>query len=247
MRAEFAKNLAQLRQKAGISQRAAAQALQVSQALLSHYEKGIREPGLDFVVRAADYYKVSADELLGRQEAQWRPELRRSEAIAAPSPFAREVEQEIWDTLAILLDMLNRDYDANVFCFASIYLSEALYELMRHLHRISEEYDPEIYHLSEESFHSGAVSSDMAWVRAQYIMALRQYKEQGGKLPEINAPVMHQRYGEALSSMLTLLRLAGDRVSRQDAAEGGISAAMFALPRPRPENMKSAPEEEYAK
>ena len=40
--------------------------LGVSQALLSHYEKGIRECGLDFVVRVADYYNVSCDYLLGR-------------------------------------------------------------------------------------------------------------------------------------------------------------------------------------
>ena len=37
-----------------------------SLALLSHYEKGIRECGLDFVVRVADYYNVSCDYLLGR-------------------------------------------------------------------------------------------------------------------------------------------------------------------------------------
>lgn len=44
----------------------AAEDLGVSQALLSHYEKGIRECGLDFVVRVADYYNVSCDYLLGR-------------------------------------------------------------------------------------------------------------------------------------------------------------------------------------
>ena len=38
----------------------------MSQALLSHYENGIREPGLTFVVKACDYYQVSADYLLGR-------------------------------------------------------------------------------------------------------------------------------------------------------------------------------------
>ena len=68
MSAAFAFQLAQLRRAAGISQRKAAADLQVSQALLSHYEKGIREPGLDFVVRAADYYHVSCDLLLGRRD-----------------------------------------------------------------------------------------------------------------------------------------------------------------------------------
>lgn len=55
-----------LRKERGISQKAASQGLGISQALLSHYEKGIRECGLDFLVRAADYYQVSCDYLLGR-------------------------------------------------------------------------------------------------------------------------------------------------------------------------------------
>ena len=48
------------------SQRAVAKDLGISQALLSHYENGIREPGLAFVIKACDYYNVSADFLLGR-------------------------------------------------------------------------------------------------------------------------------------------------------------------------------------
>ena len=60
MYARFARTLSQLRHEKGVSQREAAQALEVSQALLSHYENGIREPGLAFVVRACDYYQVSA-------------------------------------------------------------------------------------------------------------------------------------------------------------------------------------------
>ena len=55
-----------LRKERGISQKQAAEDLGVSQAVLSHYEKGVRECGLDFLVRAADYYEVSTDYLLGR-------------------------------------------------------------------------------------------------------------------------------------------------------------------------------------
>ena len=40
----------------------------VSQALLSHYENGTREPGLPFVCRVCDYFGVSADYILGRTE-----------------------------------------------------------------------------------------------------------------------------------------------------------------------------------
>ena len=62
----FSRVLALLRQEKGISQRKAAGELGISQALLSHYENGAREPGLEFVVKACDYYNVSADYLLGR-------------------------------------------------------------------------------------------------------------------------------------------------------------------------------------
>ena len=63
---DFSRTLSLLRQERGISQRKAASQLGISQALLSHYENGIREPGLAFVVKACDYYRVSADYLLGR-------------------------------------------------------------------------------------------------------------------------------------------------------------------------------------
>ena len=62
---KFAATLSQLRRERGISQKKAAGDLGISQALLSHYEKGIRECGLDFVVKCADYYGVTTDYLLG--------------------------------------------------------------------------------------------------------------------------------------------------------------------------------------
>ena len=66
MNADFPRILTLLRKERGISQKMAAGDLGISQALLSHYEKGIRECGLDFVIRCADYYHVSCDYLLGR-------------------------------------------------------------------------------------------------------------------------------------------------------------------------------------
>ena len=52
MASEFSRTLSLLRQERGVSQRTAAGDLGISQALLSHYENGIREPGLLFVVTA---------------------------------------------------------------------------------------------------------------------------------------------------------------------------------------------------
>ena len=63
---DFSRIITHLRNEKGVSQKQAADSLGVSQSLLSHYEKGIRECGHLFLVRAADYYGVTVDYLLGR-------------------------------------------------------------------------------------------------------------------------------------------------------------------------------------
>ncbi len=60
--------LCELRKEKGLSQKDAAAQLGISQALLSHYEKGIRECGQSFLLRVADFYNVSTDYLLGRSK-----------------------------------------------------------------------------------------------------------------------------------------------------------------------------------
>ncbi len=67
---KFSAVLSQLRKERGISQKKAATDLGISQALLSHYEKGIRECGLDFVIKCAGYYGVTTDYLLGVSESR---------------------------------------------------------------------------------------------------------------------------------------------------------------------------------
>lgn len=67
---KFAVVLSQLRKERGISQKKAATDLGISQALLSHYEKGIRECGLDFVIKCSEYYGVTTDFLLGVSESR---------------------------------------------------------------------------------------------------------------------------------------------------------------------------------
>lgn len=68
MSASFSMRISELRKRKNISQRQAANDLGISQALLSHYENGLREPKLEFVVKVCDYYGVSADYVLGRTD-----------------------------------------------------------------------------------------------------------------------------------------------------------------------------------
>lgn len=65
---KFSEILSKMRKERGISQKKAAADLGISQALLSHYEKGIRECGLDFVIKCSKYYGVTTDYLLGVSE-----------------------------------------------------------------------------------------------------------------------------------------------------------------------------------
>ena len=83
MERTFAETLLALRQGRNLSQRAAAADLGISQPLLSHYEKGTREPGLSFVCRVCDYYGVTADYLLGRASHPGDVSLRQSRAFLA--------------------------------------------------------------------------------------------------------------------------------------------------------------------
>ena len=66
MERAFGGILSELRHARDLSQRKLAGDLHISQALLSHYENGTREPGLSFVCRVCDYFGVSSDYLLGR-------------------------------------------------------------------------------------------------------------------------------------------------------------------------------------
>ena len=66
MKSGFSETLSKLRRDKNLSQRKVSGDLGISQALLSHYENGAREPKLEFVLRACEYYGVSADYMLGR-------------------------------------------------------------------------------------------------------------------------------------------------------------------------------------
>lgn len=57
--------LRELRVKAGLSQDKVALKLNIAQTSLSAYERGAREIGSELLIRFADFYHVSVDELLG--------------------------------------------------------------------------------------------------------------------------------------------------------------------------------------
>ncbi|MBQ6877231.1 MAG: helix-turn-helix transcriptional regulator [Oscillospiraceae bacterium] len=148
MKSDFPRVLSLLRKEKGISQKEAASQLGVSQALLSHYEKGIRECGLDFLVRAADFYGVSADYLLGRSAD---PDGMTLSVEDIPEPDAAGKENTlsgagvlpvinkklIANSLNVLFDLLSKSGSKELTKQVSGYLMAAVYRMFRIIYSFS--------------------------------------------------------------------------------------------------------------
>ena len=63
----FSENLRQLREKQGLKQKELAEKLEISLRAYQYYERNEREPQLSTLIRIADYFDVSLDELVGRE------------------------------------------------------------------------------------------------------------------------------------------------------------------------------------
>ena len=147
MAMEFNRILTLLRKERGITQKQAAQELGISQAQLSHYEKGIRECGLAFVVRVAEYYDVSCDYLLGRSAERSGQTIRvedlpESGASTAGSVYRGSVLPTMYkklleNSLEVLYDKLQASGDKQLVNSISRYLQLAVYKMFRQLYDAS--------------------------------------------------------------------------------------------------------------
>lgn len=132
MSSDFSRTLALLRREKKISQRTAAGDLAVSQALLSHYENGLREPGLSFVVRAADYYSVSCDYLLGRSMARDGSAVPAAR-IEPKEAAAPQQSNQVIEAASLLLTLAEQTGSAQLPAEIEGYLSIAIYKVYRYL------------------------------------------------------------------------------------------------------------------
>ena len=128
---EFSKAIYELRLGRKLSQRAAAQSLGISQALLSHYENGVRQPKLAFVKKIATFYDVSADKLLGHSCADDR--------------CVSEPEQRLRDELTAVIERVEAECGfetAELFCG---YLAAAADNARRIIEEPDSPHDPRRY------------------------------------------------------------------------------------------------------
>ena len=169
MNGDFPRLLTLLRKERGISQKSAAQQLGISQALLSHYEKGIRECGQDYIVRAADYYGVSCDYLLGRSPDRSGTvisvdEIPEADAAGKENVFRGSMiptlsKKLIANSLNILFDILQRSADAELTREVSSFLTISVYKMFRHVYSINEKNPAGFFAVDEDTFEEVSTSA----------------------------------------------------------------------------------------
>ncbi len=146
MENNFAKIMTELRRQKGITQKQAAMSLGVSQALLSHYEKGVRECGLDFLIRAAEFYGVSCDTLLGISDV-----IDNNSEETADNPD----KTAIIKTLDIIYDLIDRCGSEAFADEVSDFIMLAVYRILRQLCK-NDDADNSIFGVSRHKYRAMA-------------------------------------------------------------------------------------------
>lgn len=223
MATEFSKILSMLRKEQGLSQRKVANDLGISQALLSHYENGIREPGLGFVAKVCDYYHVSADYMLGRTLARdgttiaadelYDSSLEKGNVLRGPI-IAMLQKKLIVNTTSMLFDLLGKVGDKAAIDEASAYLGSTLFKLHRHLYRAAGN-EEKYMSVDNCSFNSGAVDADMHLSEAKFAAALESAKAEDARFPDLGHDAMNAAYPGVHQSALQVFHAATERVNTE--------------------------------
>ena len=164
MNKDFPRIMTFLRKERGLSQKQAASDLNISQALLSHYEKGVRECGLDFLVRAADYYDVSTDYLLGRT-VQRTPstvgELPDSDDIRhLKGNMINQINRKLlMNTTTVIYDLLAQMGSKRLTNAVSNYLMCAEYQVFRGIYSAEETNSQTMFSLDKNRYKNLTTSS----------------------------------------------------------------------------------------
>ena len=155
----FPRIITLLRKEKGVSQKQAAEELKISQALLSHYEKGIRECGLDFLVRAADYYCVSCDYLLGRTpdrsgavltvEDLPDADYKNTDSQFKGSVVAVLNKKLVTNSMAIVFDLLHKSGNKAMINNLSAFLMLAVYITFRTMYETDDRNPKGVFELPE--------------------------------------------------------------------------------------------------
>ena len=227
MNSDFPRIIALQRKERQISQKQAAADLGISQALLSHYEKGIRECGLDFLVKIADYYNVSCDYLLGRTpEPEGRtisiediPDDDGNNSMPSPEvvAFNRKI---INNSISLLFSLAQKAHSITLIKEISSYLMLNVYKLFRIVYNANPRNDQKLFSVPK------VVANDDASAIVSMNEANITAASSGVPIGEndcvrdtdvlyLTTAILSQTYPEYSSSLLNLIKISEDSIHKK--------------------------------
>lgn len=220
MNKDFPRIMTLLRKERGLSQKQAASDLEVTQALLSHYENGKRECGLDFLVRAADYYNVSVDYLLGRSPIstvaavteQQLPENSETEKYDG-SPAGLSVffqKKLLTNSVDILFSLLIKAKNSDLAKAVYSFLSLAVYRCYRMVYSAGKNNDEHVFSIPLEKV-SGLTGAALF---IEGVRAAEAGRNIGSEDEKITTARIEQEYSGKAAALLSVVNSSEKTLSK---------------------------------
>ena len=226
MNDSFPRIITLLRTERNITQKDAARDLNISQALLSHYERGARECGLDFLIKIADYYGVSCDYLLGRTSDRNGAKLtvndipdpdNTDDNILKGSTLPILNKKLIANSLNIIFDLLQKLNNHDLTNQISLYQMISVYKIFRILYSANPQNSSSFFSVTDNTF-QGFSDASMSIIES-HIRSLISGKEIEGMKPlSDNEPLgmsfesINTDYQLYASSLMNLIRNAENAI-----------------------------------
>lgn len=229
MNYDFSRTLTFLRKEKGLSQKSVANSLGISQALLSHYEKGVRECGLNFVVKCADFYGVSCDYLLGRSAEKTGSTISVDEIpdndnmnnknLMNFNIMATLNKKLISNSLSIIFEMLSKCKNNDLIMEVSYIIMIFIYKILRILHRAEKKNNSEMFRLSEHIADDYADASIkvsegkiISMIKNKPVNKLHKLGEDKINF-DMSTKTLQERYSALSSSLFNLIKNAEQKIN----------------------------------
>ncbi|MDD5924025.1 MAG: helix-turn-helix transcriptional regulator [Clostridia bacterium] len=230
MENNFGRTITLLRKERKLSQKQVANDMGVSQALLSHYEKGIRHCSFELLVAFADYYNVSCDYLLGRTSDK-NGQIISIESTSEPKsgsgiqPDSNDLvnalnKRILSDGINVLYSILDDISNKSLTNEMSAYLDISVYKMLRMIYSANPKNLDCFFSISEHDF---LFLCDSALSKREYNISRLCNGLSGSatdaidkdKLPLFSYDKIEKAYSNYKAGLLNLIKTSETKVSAE--------------------------------
>ncbi len=218
----FSRIITLLRKEKGITQKKAARDLGVSQALLSHYEKGVRECGLDFLIKLCDYYGVSSDYILGRSpdrngavinvdDLEGAETIRDSHYRGSVLPAMNK--RLISSSLNIIYDLLGKASDKELTTKVSDYFMLNIYRIFRKIYQSEKKNSRNMFKIPSRMSEGYTVAArEKCAADIDLILSDKRLTKQRGSAFEMTGEELERDYPHHVAGLLNTVKRAEENI-----------------------------------